>query len=66
MARPRKTVELKESEVGLTGEQIFLVMKALDVYAFALLASQNMKELHEVQAIANEFVKQIPKPELDS
>lgn len=66
MARPRKTVELKDGQIGLTGEQMFLVMKALDVYAYSLMASQSIEELQQVQAIAKEFVKNAPKMELDS
>lgn len=66
MARPRKTVELTDTQIGLTGEQVYLVMKALDVYAYALMASQNMQELHQIQTIAQEFLKRAPKQELDS
>lgn len=45
---------------------MFLVMKALDVYAYSLMASQSIEELQQVQAIAKEFVKNAPKMELDS
>lgn len=66
MARPSKTIELTDSQIGLTGEQMYIVMKALDTYAYAMLASQNDRELAQVQAIAQEFLKRLPKPELDS
>ena len=45
---------------------MFLVMKALDVYAYSLMASQSIEELQQVQAIAKEFVKNATKMEFAS
>lgn len=66
MARPRKTIELKDNQIALTGEEMFLIVKALDVYCYALLASNTMDEFHQVQGIAKKMIEASPKMELDS
>lgn len=66
MARPRKTVELKDNEIALTGEEMFVIVKALDVYCYALLASNTMDEFHQVQALAKKMIQASPKMELNS
>ncbi len=47
-------------------DQMYLIMKALDVYAYAMIVSENKKELMEVKKIAEIILSNMPKPELNS
>lgn len=66
MDKPRREIEVVEDDIPLTAEEIFLVMKALDVYAYSLMASNSSYELRLVQRVASKFVTNAPKMELDS
>ena len=52
--------------VLLTGEDLYLVMKAIDVYAYALIVSNSLTELAHIRRIAAILATQFPKTELDS
>ena len=55
-----------EATMLLNSDQMFVIMKALDVYAYALIVSENKKELREVNKIAEIIMSKMPKPELNS
>lgn len=55
-----------EATMLLNSDQMFVIMKALDVYAYALIVSENKKELREVKKIAEIILSNMPKPELNS
>ena len=55
-----------EATMLLNSDQMFVIMKALDVYAYALIVSENKKELREVKIIAEIILSKMPKPELNS
>ena len=55
-----------EATMLLNNDQMFVIMKALDVYAYALIVSENKKELREVKKIAEIILSNMPKPELNS
>jgi len=55
-----------EAEFFVTGDDLYLVMKALDVYAYALIISQSQAELELVKTLAVKILKNMPKAELDS
>ena len=55
-----------EATMLLNSDQMFVIMKALDVYAYALIVSENKKELLEVKKIAEIILSKMPKPELNS
>jgi hypothetical protein len=50
----------------LTSEDMDIVMKALDCYAYALIMAQAVGELERVKQVAMTIVQSCPKPELDS
>ena len=55
-----------EATMLLNSDQMFVIMKALDVYAYSLIVSENKKELREVKKIAEIILSKMPKPELNS
>jgi hypothetical protein len=55
-----------EATMLLNSDQMFVIMKALDVYAYALIVSESKKELREVKKIAEIILSNMPKPELNS
>ena len=55
-----------EATMLLNSDQMFVIMKALDVYDYALIVSENKKELREVKKIAEIILSKMPKPELNS
>lgn len=67
-----RQIEIDEDEVEvdatmlLTAEDLEIVMKALDCYAYALIMAQAVGELERVKQVAMQIVKACPKPELDS
>jgi hypothetical protein len=69
MDRP---IEIDDEEVEvdatmlLTAEDLDIVMKALDCYAYALIMAQAVGELERVKQVAMAIVQSCPKPELDS
>jgi|GEM_PF-1779478 len=62
--------EISEEDVEatffVTGDDLHLVMKALDVYAYALIVSQSQTELELVKTLAVKILQNMPKAELDS
>lgn len=62
--------EINEEDVEatffVTGDDLHLVMKALDVYAYALIVSQSQAELEIVKKLAIKILENMPKAELDS
>jgi hypothetical protein len=69
MDRPIE-VDDEEIEVDatmlLTADDLEIVMKALDCYAYALIMAQAVGELERVKQVAMAIVQSCPKPELDS
>jgi hypothetical protein len=67
MDRP---IEIDEEDVDatmlLTSDDLDIVMKALDCYAYALIMAQAVGELERVKQVAMAIVQSCPKPELDS
>jgi hypothetical protein len=69
MDRP---IEIDDEEIEvdatmlLTAEDLDIVMKALDCYAYALIMAQAVGELERVKQVAMAIVQSCPKPELDS
>lgn len=55
-----------QGEVPLTTEEIFFVMKALDLYSYYLMTQGADEELKVVEKIAYKFINGAPKMELDS
>ena len=54
------------STMIFTYEQMLTIMKALDLYAYAMIMSENPQELREIRHVAQNIIKNMPKPELDS
>jgi hypothetical protein len=69
MDRP---IEIDDEEIEvdatmlLTADDLDIVMKALDCYAYALIMAQAVGELERVKQVAMAIVQSCPKPELDS
>lgn len=67
-----RQIEIDEDEVEvdatmlLTSEDMDIVMKALDCYAYALIMAQAVGELERVKQVAMTIAQSCPKPELDS
>jgi hypothetical protein len=55
-----------ESTMLLTGEDLLIILKALDLYAYSLIMSFSDRELEHVKHVAKEIIKSLPKQELDS
>lgn len=66
MDKRRRQIEVMDGDIPLTSEEILLVMKALDVYAYSLMASNSSYELELIQRVASKFVRNAPQMELDS
>jgi len=62
--------EINEDDVEatfyVTSDDLYIVMKALDVYAYALIISQSQAEFEIVKKLANKIIKSMPTAELDS
>ncbi len=65
MERPEQLVE-DDDEFFLSGEEIYLILKALDVYAHAMLLGDSTAEFLKVQTLAKYILTKTPKPELNS
>jgi hypothetical protein len=69
MDRP---IEIDDEEIEvdatmlLTADDLDIVMKALDCYAYALIMAQAVGELERVKQVAMAIIQSCPKPELDS
>lgn len=57
---------LRSSTLSLRVEDLLLIVKALDVYAYSLYASSSLDELNEVQHLVRTIIRKIPPRELDS
>lgn len=55
-----------EATMLITGDDLFIVMKALDVYAYSLIMAQAQFEFERVKEVAEIILKIMPKKELDS
>jgi hypothetical protein len=55
-----------EATMLLNNDQMFLIMKALDIYAYAMIVSENKKELRNIKEVAELIISNMPKPELNS
>jgi len=55
-----------EATFFITGDDMFLIMKALDVYAYALIISQSQTELMQVKEVAEKILANLPKAEFDA
>ena len=65
MDRPEQLVE-SDDELAFTGEDIYLILKALDVYGHAMFLSDSHGEFLKVQTLAKYILTKTPKQELDS
>ena len=65
MDKPELLVE-GDDEFTLTGEEIYLILKALDVYAHAMLLSDSTDEFLKVQRLAKHILIKTPKSGLNS
>lgn len=65
MDKPEQLVE-DDDLLSFTGEEIYLVLKALDVYAHAMLLSDSTDEFLKVQTLAKYILRKSPKPGLNS
>lgn len=65
MDKPEQLVE-SDDELSFTGEEIYLILKALDVYAHAMFLSDSLEEFKNVQILAKYILTKTPKPELNS
>lgn len=45
---------------------MLLITKALDIYAYALIASNSYMELYRVKLLYEQLVKTLPPPEYDA
>jgi len=66
MEKRNGKIDLVQGEVPLTTEEIFFVMKALDLYSYYLMTQGADEELRVVEKIAHKFINGAPKMELDS
>jgi len=55
-----------EATFLITGDDMFIIMKALDVYAYALIISQSQTELMQVKEVAEKILANLPKAEFDA
>lgn len=55
-----------EATMLITGDDLLIVMKALDVYAYSLIMAQAQSEFERVKEVAETILKIMPKKELDS
>lgn len=65
MDKPEQLVE-SDDELSFTGEEIYLILKALDVYAHAMFLSDSLEEFKNAQTLAKYILTKTPKPELNS
>ena len=63
MDRPHGVIR---EELYLNGEDMLLITKALDIYAYALIASNSYVELYRVKLLYEQLVKTLPPPEYDA
>jgi hypothetical protein len=54
------------SNITLDREDLLLIMKSLDVYAYSLFACGALDELEDIHDLAKRVIKVIPPAELDS
>ena len=54
------------SNITLDREDLLLIMKSLDVYAYSLFACGALDELEDIHDLAKRVIKVIPQAELDS
>lgn len=54
------------SNITLDREDLLMIMKSLDVYAYSLYACEKLNELETVHELAKRLIQVIPKAELDS
>lgn len=55
-----------EATMLLTSDDLEIVMKALDVYAYSLIMAQAVGELDNVKRVALTIIQYCPRAELDS
>ena len=65
MDKPEQFIE-DDDLLSFTGEEIYLVLKALDVYAHAMLLSDSTEEFLKVQTLAKYIISKTPKTGLNS
>lgn len=57
---------LKAGQLLLNGEDLLMIVKALDVYAYSLYACGANEELEQIQSLVKIIMRKIPLRELDS
>ena len=55
-----------ESTFLITGDDMYLIMKALDLYCCALVISNSHAELINVKQLAERILSNLPRPEFDA
>lgn len=66
MEGQERIVEDDDDEFLLSGEEMRLIVKALDVYGYSLIASGSMGEFRAVQELAQYIFAKTPKQDLNS
>lgn len=65
MDKPEQLIE-NDDEFTFSGEEMYLILKALDVYAHAMLLSDSTDEFLKVQRLAKYIIGKTPKSGLNS
>ena len=67
MDRPSEIDDEEQiAEFTLNDDEMFIILKGLDLYAYSTVLSDNSKELVKIRDIAIKIISQLPKPGLNS
>lgn len=67
MDRPSEIDDEEQiAEFTLTDDEMVIILKGLDLYAYSTVLSENPSELFKIRAIAIKIISQLPKPGLNS
>lgn len=58
--------ERVSTDLMLTGEQLHMIVKALDAYASVLLISESAAEFEKVRNVAQAIINQFPREDFNS
>lgn len=66
MDRSRGVKDPVVTDLFLTGEDMALIIKALDAYGYALMLSGHLMELYRVKQVEQRINEILPPPEYDA
>ena len=66
MDRSRELKDPIVPDLFLTGEDMVLIMKALDSYGYALMLSGHLMELYKIKQVEQRINAILPPPEYDA